>query len=364
MADGSLIGKVQDLSDLELALLISLVSQEHCLISTAPNALNDLVEELQLTATRTFGLSHVVIECDANTTLSSFTSALLVPKPQSPTRAPSPFSTRTESYFVSRPKSQSYHPGKPLFPGPSLYIPNVVFAKNFDLAPHAVQIQALELLRSRRIYTRTSVHTAPKQFLFVPVLGAESGGQARVTKHLNDFLFVAHWHDPDDGYINLEEADGGLDAETASTGSVVKKASPLDTPATSEVLFSEKDISHIAHLSREVDVDVEVTRYLMNVVSFLRLHRAVAEGVTPTATKHLEQLARCLAPLHDLTFVTPGLVDLAVRKVYLHRISIVMPEKERSMQWGSRLSAVAAVLEDVGPEDVIEDVLEMVTAPL
>jgi MoxR-like ATPase len=102
----------------------------------------------------------------------------------------------------------------------------------------------------------------------------------------------------------------------------------------------------------------------MNVVSFLRLHRAVAEGVTPTATKHLEQLARCLAPLHDLTFVTPGLVDLAVRKVYLHRISIVTPEKERSMQWGSRLSAVAAVLEDVGPEDVIEDVLEMVTAPL
>lgn len=48
MADGGLIGKVQDLSDLELALLISLVSHEHCLISTAPNALNDLVEELQL----------------------------------------------------------------------------------------------------------------------------------------------------------------------------------------------------------------------------------------------------------------------------------------------------------------------------
>lgn len=325
-----------------------------------------------------------MIDCDPDTTLSSFTSALLVPKPQSPTRAPSPFSTRTESYFVSRPKSQSYHPSKPLFPGPLVYIPNVVFAKNFDQAPHAVQIQALELLRSRRIYTRTSVHAAPKQFLFVPVLGAESGGQARVTKHLNDFLFVAHWHDPDDGYINLEEADGGLDAETASTGSVVKKASPLDTPAPSEVLFSEKvsicrwyqegepadnlmgeqEISHIAHLSRDVDVDVEVTRYLMNVVSFLRLHRAVAEGVTPTATKHLEQLARCLAPLHDLTFVTPGLVDLAVRKVYLHRISIVTPEKERSMQWGSRLSAVAAVLEDVGPEDVIEDVLEMVTAPL
>lgn len=34
------------------------------------------------------------------------------------------------------------------------------------------------------------------------------------------------------------------------------------------------------------------------------------------------------------------------------------------MQWGSKLEAVEALLEDVGPEDVLEDVLGMVTAPL
>lgn len=34
------------------------------------------------------------------------------------------------------------------------------------------------------------------------------------------------------------------------------------------------------------------------------------------------------------------------------------------MQWGSKLEAVEAVLEGVGPEEVIEDVLAMVTAPL
>lgn len=33
------------------------------------------------------------------------------------------------------------------------------------------------------------------------------------------------------------------------------------------------------------------------------------------------------------------------------------PEKERSIQWGSDVNAVAALLEGVGPEDVIEDVL-------
>jgi hypothetical protein len=34
------------------------------------------------------------------------------------------------------------------------------------------------------------------------------------------------------------------------------------------------------------------------------------------------------------------------------------------MQWGSKLEAVEALLEDIGSEDVIEDVLGMVTAPV
>lgn len=105
----------------------------------------------------------------------------------------------------------------------------MVLAKNLDLAPQAVQIQALELLRTRRIFTRTAVQTAPKQFVFVPVITATSGGRARVTPHLNDFFFVAHWHDPEDGFVNLEEWDDGDDDETASTGSVVKKAHLSET---------------------------------------------------------------------------------------------------------------------------------------
>ena len=53
MADESLIDKVHDLSDLELAALLSLIAREHCLISTPPAGLDDLVEELQLVRTPT-----------------------------------------------------------------------------------------------------------------------------------------------------------------------------------------------------------------------------------------------------------------------------------------------------------------------
>lgn len=44
-----------------------------------------------------------------------------------------------------------------------------------------------------------------------------------MTDHLNDFFYIAYWHDPEDGFVNLDEADGGDNAETASTESVVKK---------------------------------------------------------------------------------------------------------------------------------------------
>ncbi|CAM1508110.1 Fc.00g049580.m01.CDS01 [Cosmosporella sp. VM-42] len=357
MADDSLLEKIHALSDLELAVLLCLISREHCLMSTPPEAIDDLIQELQLVASKTFGLQYVVIDCTPSTSLEDFASALLIP--QQPTTAGSSSPHRTESYFHSRASS---HPSAALSPTTS-QIANVVLAKNLDRAPRAVQIQALELLRTRRIFTRTAVHSAPKQFIFVPVLEALSGGEARVTEHLNDYFYIAYWHDPEDGFVNLDEGDGGDDAETASTGSVVKKGQGEEN-ASPGALILESEISQLGKLSQEVQVDIDVIRYQMNIISFLRLHRAISEGITPAATKHFGQLMRCLAPLHRLDYVTPALVGLAAKKVYLHRIRICLPEKERSMQWGSRLEAVEALLDDVGPEDVVEDVLGMVTAPL
>lgn len=472
--------KIHNLSDLELAVLLSLIAREHCLISTEPDFVEDLSKELCLTAVKTFGLSPVIVPCHSQMTLDEFAAALLVPV--TPPSSPQPNNNNNSqhyhshrsvpsgsgSYFSSKHNnvpgsSSSAHPPptsqQQQQPPPATQIANVVLAQNLDHAPRAVQIQALELLRTRRIFTRTSVQTAPKQYLFVAVVGAETGGQARVTHHLNDFLYLAHWHDPEDGFAYLEEqaeqegwgassrmgmgitglgkngnnndndgddngdespytkagADVDVDRASIDSGSsVVKRGvgsmansglihesyhSALSGPlghghgpsgrlgglgapvnlfpqftfhnndltavnATEPPLFSESEIAHLAHLAQHsVSVDIDVQRYQMNIIAFLRMHRAVNGGITPQATKHFEQLMRGLAPLHGLDFVTPALVGLAAKKVYLHRIEMVAPERERSMQWGSELAAVEALLEGVGPEEVIEDVLGMVAVP-
>lgn len=75
-------------------------------------------------------------------------------------------------------------------------------------------------------------------------------------------------------------------------------------------------------------------------------------------------MIRCLAPLHQLDYVTPSIVALAARKIYPHRITITAPENERSMQYGSQLAAVTALLDGVTPEQIIDEVIESVEAPL
>lgn len=62
--------------------------------------------------------------------------------------------------------------------------------------------------------------------------------------------------------------------------------------------------------------------------------------------------------------MTPSLVALAARKIYPHRIVITTPEDERSMQYGSDLTAVAALLEGITPEAIMDEVLASVEAPL
>jgi len=197
-----------------------------------------------------FGLKPVIIDCTPHTTLNDFATSLLLPHFQQQQQQQQRRDASPSSYFLSQPAVRppsSTTLGSPSSappPGPhSSRIANVILARNLDRAPPAVQIQALELLRTRRIFTRTSVQAAPRQFLFVGVLASGGVGgrpevEAGVTPHLNDMFYVAHWHDPEDGFPNLEEQEqevegsgrlGGLvedsaSSDTASTTSVVRKS--------------------------------------------------------------------------------------------------------------------------------------------
>ncbi|KKA27032.1 hypothetical protein TD95_004347 [Thielaviopsis punctulata] len=375
MLGDDVIAKVHGLCDVELALLLSLIANESPIISAPESVQDDLVEEIQLIAAKTFGLSCAVVRCTPQTTVDDFTAAIFR---NPPPRSPSAFSPRLE-YIAPRYPSLSLTIPPPASPGvgptptppavptssAGFQTPNIVVAKDLNLAPLPVQMQALEMLRATHVFTRNK-QTKPAQFMILPVLIAERSGDAKLAPHLNEHFFMAHFHHPDMGFVYLGEDEDDMqtredDESVRSTVSVVKR---LTEPSLNDATFSEADLAMLTNLSNKVSIDTEVLRYQLNIIAFLRLHRAVSSGISPTATRHLEKLCRCLAPLHRIDFVTPALVVLATRKIYPHRIIVASARQERSMQWGSDGKAIAEALEEIGPEEVIEDVLDIVTAPV
>ncbi|QSZ35555.1 hypothetical protein DSL72_008425 [Monilinia vaccinii-corymbosi] len=294
-------------------------------------------------------LDGVLMSC-SQTTLDDFAHAILSVD-AAPTRTNSPVRTRRDSYFRQTSAFQSIN-RSPAPETDNKRIANVIIARNLDEAPRQIQTQALELMRTKRIFTRTSIQNAPKRFLFIAAIAGGEG--PRLTKHLNDYMFISHVHNSEDGFPNLEELHRD---DSSSASSVVKRSSTLQTENTPWAGISPMDIEHLAQQSQSTTVSVEVKQYQQNVASFLRVHRAVATGISAIATKHFDKLVRCLAPLHGLPYATPSLIALAARKIYPHRIEIVDAERERSMQWGSDLEAIRELLDGIGPEDVLEDVL-------
>ncbi|KAF2083986.1 hypothetical protein K490DRAFT_69249 [Saccharata proteae CBS 121410] len=371
-AGAPLVDKVGSLSDLELAALLCLVAEHHAIIEADEASLDALQEELQLIAARIFGLSCSVLECSDKTTIDDFGTGLLV-EDEDISYFPSATSHHPEqenvlpSLGLTESRRTTHH-FSPKAPVDNRKIANVVIAKNLDRAQHQVQIQALELIRGKRIFTRTAVHSVPKRFLFIALLS--SATETGLTPHLNHQFFISHYHQEEDGLPNVEELKGsphpGDDA--ASISSVVRPSLGLADASpkahAGPPLFSHGDIDELIKLVSEVRMSSEVRAYLHNIVVFLRLHRAVAGGISAFATRHFVTLAKSLAPLHGTTYVAPSLVALAARKIYPHRIVITAPENERSMQWGSSLDAVKEALEGITVEDIIEDVLQQVEVPL
>ncbi|KAF2723729.1 hypothetical protein K431DRAFT_197366, partial [Polychaeton citri CBS 116435] len=314
-----------------------LVAEQHCIV-TCPSAIQDGVpHELRLICQESFGLQPSIVQCSARTTVDEFSEAILVDVEDE-------FEMGTQSLTLSA----SVSPMKGRSPsrfGSKLNlderrIADVIIATNLDLAPQQVQVQVLELLRTNRIFTRTSMHTAPKDGMLIVVL---SNPQARLYKHLNDMVAMSHHHDLEDGLPRQERLF----------------QDDILPPS-----FSKQEVHHFRELAQSASITGEIAEYLHNVVLFMRLNRHIKGGVTATATRQLRALASALAPLHGIDFVTPSLIALATRKVYPHRLILATADTERSLQWGSDPDAVKQMLEGVTVDEAIEDVLTSVETPL
>jgi len=180
------VENVPNLTDLELAVLLSLIAKQHCLVYTDDNLLNALASELALIVSETFKLSYVILEPEHLQSVDKFGDAIL--DEHHNFASESDFESdndalaglRSRIQGVSFKGSRSSHAEQTL---DNRLVVNVVIAKDFNHACHDVQIQVMELIRRRRIFSRTTVHSAPKMFLFLPLV-ANSSKHVRLNHHL------------------------------------------------------------------------------------------------------------------------------------------------------------------------------------
>jgi hypothetical protein len=94
-----------------------------------------------------------------------------------------------------------------------------------------------------------------------------------------------------------------MSEDDASTSSVVR-SSPymLEKRTGSSLIFSQEEITKLTSLTAEVKISSELRAYLHNIVVFMRLHRAVAGGISALATRHFNMLAQ-YALFYSLFFI-------------------------------------------------------------
>ena len=156
------VENVPNLSDLELAILLSLIAKQHCLIYTEDDLVDALASELALIASDILQLSFVVLEIEDLESAERFGEAIL--------------DENHDFGAASKLDDNNAHLD-------NRTVVNVVIAKDFNMASHDVQIQVLEMIRKKRIYSRTTVHVTPKMFLMLPIVST-SHRDIRLNHHL------------------------------------------------------------------------------------------------------------------------------------------------------------------------------------
>ncbi|KAJ5279624.1 hypothetical protein N7478_004996 [Penicillium angulare] len=292
--DGTTLEDVaRQLSDLEVALFLCLAAREHCLIETTGDAIHDLAKELALICSGTFNLSYSIVDCGFATSIEEIHNEILTTDARKAQTHP-PYSrvktgsSSNVSSYVTGHQERSKSP-IPSRQADEPNVVNIIIAKNLNLSNEDIQVQAIQLMRTRKLATEVGLLHAPEDFMFVPLVIQDYYGQnLSLNVHLRDQLFISHFHEAANGYVYLEENDWLSDGQ-------ISASSVIHTPKYRQkkaAKVGQMTMDHLREAVISVTTSAEVVRYIQDIVVFLRLSRAVAGGVSARANNQFGNFAK------------------------------------------------------------------------
>lgn len=133
-----------------------------------------------------------------------------------------------------------------------------------------------------------------------------------------DHFFISHYHPSEEGFPEeVEMRAGAYQSDADSLASVViRKFSttpPLQRnsrlPSGNGALIPAAVLDNLREMADDVTVSIEIKRHIIDIVIFMRMHRAVAGGASARATKDFELLIRLFYPPLSLLLLLPFCTD-------------------------------------------------------
>lgn len=328
------------LSDLDLAILVSLITREHCLLVTDDEELDSLAQELASIVSQRFALSYVIIDLggrrNGEDQLSSLTDLLLgngENENENVNGSDDDYDDEGEEDPLGKTHGKSFdtslsRPGEQHDKRSRRSIPNVIIAKHFNQAPALLQAQMIELIEDHKrlctargqperdfenyksktdgsndgrvadpnYYTVSDRTTAalspPSTFLFLPII-PNSTRHIRLTPHLNDRIAISHSYscNPDTDDQSQTYNPPAPSPNTNDTKTISFDHKDNNNNNTSKRI-QKATIDVLRSYSETVALTPETRRYLQDIVTFLRIERGVDGGITPRATRHFIAFTR------------------------------------------------------------------------
>lgn len=191
-------------------------------------------------------------------------------------------------------------------PGPVLH--KIVLADEINRATPRTQSSLLEAMQERQVTLDGVTHRLPRPFL---VLATQNPIELEGTfplpeAQMDRFLMQLHL-----GYPTEAEEEQILLA--------YQHDDPLEVL---QPVATAADVLALQARVRDIHVNADVRRYILQVVRTTREHPAVTLGVSPRGSLALYKAAQALAALRGRDFVTPGDVQALCPPVLTHRVHI------------------------------------------
>ncbi len=191
-------------------------------------------------------------------------------------------------------------------PGPVLH--PIVLADEINRATPRTQSSLLEAMQERQVTLDGVTHRLPRPFL---VIATQNPIELEGTFSLPEAQM--------DRFLMQVRLGYPTEAEEEQILLAYQRDDPLEVL---QPVATAADVLALQAHVREIHVNADVRRYILQVVRTTREHPAVTLGVSPRGSLALYKAAQALAALRGRDFVTPGDVQALCPPVLTHRVHI------------------------------------------